>query len=57
MEYFYCWGNKNIHMYVWAAKYKSCDSGDSAYKLNALILAFKIGITQYEKVEYKDFTI
>lgn len=41
--FFYCCGNKNIHKNVWAAKYTSCNSGDSGFKLNAFsYLHFKL---------------
>lgn len=45
MQYFYCFGkNKMPNMHAYALKYKLHNFCDSAYKLNALIFAFKSGI-------------
>lgn len=36
-----------MHTYALATKYQACYLGDSVYQFNALIFAFKTGITIY----------
>lgn len=46
MQHCQGFGNNGIHMHVLVMKYKSCNFGNSAYDLNAIIFAFKVVIAQ-----------
>lgn len=48
MQFCHQSGKNKIHMYVWAAKDRLYNFGDSAYKSNAFIFACKTVIAQYK---------
>lgn len=45
---FHCSGKNEIHKHLQSTKYELDLFNDSAYKLNALIFAFKVDILQYK---------
>lgn len=48
VDCFHCSGENKIRIHVGAIRNGSCNFGNSIYELNALIPAFKTGITQYK---------
>lgn len=44
VQSFHSSGKKEIHMHVWAMKWKLCNFSDSTYQVNARIFLFKIDI-------------
>jgi len=49
VQSFHSSGKKEIHMHVWATKYKLHSFGDFIYEIIAFKIAFKTGITQYKR--------